>query len=531
MVAAGLLGEDFFQDIVTAALKDVTGAVLPGSNIALALVPHVSRAFFRILERARNADQQEKLDALARVPFARAFDIAARQVANSGLDETQQAELVKYLAAIPMTSRQALHRWDDGGHVTTLLSQLPRSPEEMARFVPLRPPRFLPGTRVPGYDYQLESLLGQGGFAEVWKARNTELRGQPPVALKFCLDKELAASLRREITVLDRLGGVDRDKDFVQLLQTAYNADPPFLVYEYIAGGNLAQWLDSFKGTAPAPAEVLRVLKMTARAVAVAHVHAIVHRDLKPANLLVTADGRVKVADFGIGMALAKSGGTRSGAGIDSPHSTQPETPEPGVLPFQHAHTPVYSDPHRDRAAPVDPRDDVYALGVIGYQLLVGSVAARMEGGWRRYLEAKGAPAALVEIIDTCVAPPAERYVDAGALLAALEVFGSTAQPQPRQQQKPPQANADTPPPAAAWDWVKGAASRTPHAKALRAAAAGVRYVKDAAQPKPKAPEAPAKPPPQSPPRSEPVVKFCHHCGQRNAISHRFCTACGKGFL
>src|SRR3546814_15630083 len=106
-----------------------------------------------------------------------------------------------------MPARQALHRWDDAGRVTTLLSQLPRTPEEMLRFVPLRPPHFQPGTKLPGYDYCLDALLGQGGFAEVWKAHNTELAGQPPVALKFCLDEALLPSLRREIRLLDRLKG------------------------------------------------------------------------------------------------------------------------------------------------------------------------------------------------------------------------------------------------------------------------------------------------------------------------------------
>src|SRR3546814_1395463 len=106
-----------------------------------------------------------------------------------------------------MTARQALHRWDDDGRVTTLLSQLPRTPEEMLRFGPLRPPHFQPGTKLAGYDYCLDTLLGQGGFAEVWKAHNTERAGQPPVALKFCLDEALLPSLRREIRLLDRLKG------------------------------------------------------------------------------------------------------------------------------------------------------------------------------------------------------------------------------------------------------------------------------------------------------------------------------------
>jgi hypothetical protein len=479
-MTSDIIGEAAFRDVATGLLQDLAGIVLPGSHTAMALAPHVSRAFFRVLQRYRESDRPGILDAVARLPFAWAFGAAAKEVAAAELDEATKRELIKYLAAVPMTARQALHRFDDGGRVTTLLSQLPRSPEEMQRFVPLRPPRFQPGDKIPGHDYRLETLLGQGGFAEVWKARNSERPGQPPVALKFCLDPALLPSLKQEIKLLDRLPKDEEGKDFVELQLTAYNAEPPFLVYEYIDGGNLAGWLDSFAGTPPPPAEVLAVLKMTARAVAVAHGCGIVHRDLKPANLMVTREGRVKVGDFGIGMVVAESG-EAGGASATAANPTF----------LHHAHTPVYADPLRERAAAPDPRDDVYALGVVGYQLLVGSVTARMEGGWRRYLAARGAPAHLVEVIDTCVAPPAERYRDAGALLAALEHCGAETKaekPQPKRQPKAEKPRAEKP--------------KAPQGKA-------------------KAP----KPAPQA--EAAAAAKFCHRCGTRIEHGRRFCTGCG----
>jgi serine/threonine protein kinase len=387
------------------------------------------------------------------------------------LDEDLKREVVKYLSAIPMTSRQALHRFDDGGHVTTLVSQVPRTIEEIARLMPARTPLFRPGDRVPGYDYRLELLLGQGGFAEVWKASHTELKGQPAVALKFCLDKALVPSLRREIEIAGVLQDHASDKDIVRLLGTAYNADPPFLIYDYIDGGNLCGWLDSFAGAVPSPKDVISILKMTARAVAIAHDRNIAHCDLKPANLLITREGRVKVGDFGIGRVVAADRGAKDGArpdraGLAGVGSSQ----ESMSAPLQEAYTPVYSDPLRDRAMPAGPPDDVYAMGVIGYQLLVGSASARMEGGWRRYLEARGVPGDLVDIIDICVAPPGERYVDAGALLAALEHCG-----------KPAKVTAEMP--------------------------------RAEAKPKPKA-----------------AVKFCHRCGTRSPAKKRFCSNCSYRF-
>ncbi len=464
-MVASIIGEEIFQDLVTATLKDVTGLVLPGSNIALALIPHVSRAFFAVIRKRKKAEQPAVMDALAGMSFSASYDTAAKAVAETDFDEATQLELVKYLSAIPMTARQALHRSNDGGQVTTLLSQLPRSPEQMARFVPRRTPRFQPGYRLPGYDYELVTLLGQGGFAEVWKARNTELKGQPPVALKFCLDETLLPSLKREIQLLDRLGGYAGDKDFVRLKQTAYSAEPPFLVYEYMEGGNLANWLETFEGKKPKPKEVVTVLKMVARAVALAHGNNIVHCDLKPANLMVTAEGRVKVADFGIGRVVAES----EAAGDDGFDTAA----NPTLL--QGAFTPLYSDPMRHRQAAPGPQDDVYALGVIAYQLLLGDVGLRMEGGWRRYLEAAKVPAPLVEIIDTCVAPAGQRYVDAGALLAALEQIGKARKPKAKAKPEP----------------------------------------KPEPQPEPAlAPEAAA-------------VRYCYECGKPVVPGNAFCTSCG----
>ena len=64
-MVADILGEEVFQDLVTAALKDITGVMLPGSNIALALIPHVSRAFFAVIKRRKKAEQPAAMEAVA----------------------------------------------------------------------------------------------------------------------------------------------------------------------------------------------------------------------------------------------------------------------------------------------------------------------------------------------------------------------------------------------------------------------------------------------------------------------------------
>ncbi len=215
----------------------------------------------------------------------------------------------------------------------------------MQKANPIRPPRFHHGSQVAGHDYCLELLLGQGGFAEVWKAHHILRKTQPPVALKFCLDPTLLVSLQREIDVLDVLSTPSAREDFVRLRGTAYSADPPFLIYEDVDGGDLTAWLASFGGKPPSVRDVVRVLRMTTRALAFAHNHGVVHRDLKPANLLVTREGRIKVADFGIGalMAHAEAQNER-GKSLT------------GATLLRGACTPFYADPRLSPGGSPDPR-------------------------------------------------------------------------------------------------------------------------------------------------------------------------------
>ena len=402
-----LLGENILEKLATAVARDVVAWLTPGSNVAEVLAICASSALFGILSASRPSEQQEVLDLVARVPPARSWEIAARRVAGTDLpDNLREIDLVKYLAAVPMSARAAIQRHNDGGKVTTLLSQLPRDPEETSRFLPVRPPLFQPGHKIDAHDWVLDTLLGQGGFGEVWKAHNAEVPREQ-VALKFCRDNAYLASLKREIDLLSRLG--ESEKDFVQLRGTAFSANPPFLVYDYVDGGNLCGWVEGFQGRAPDPASVITILKMTARAVHVAHRNDIVHRDLKPSNLLLTRDGRIKVADLGIGVVMSEFAdrGSRS---------------RPAELTIcRGAFTPMYVDGLRDPRAPPHPRDDVYAIGVVAFQLLLGNLSGRMTGAWQQHLELRGIKKGLIGIVETCVAHPERRFRDAGAVLAALE--------------------------------------------------------------------------------------------------------------
>lgn len=410
-MATAINGEKIFQDIVVAVLEDLVGTAIPMQRTVYALAKHAASAVCHVINEQFAEARPEAMVAVSNLSYAEAHDIARRELDRTSMSPEQKDELVNYLAALPMTSRQALRRSGDDGHVTTMVSQVPQSAEEMAKYVPIRTPRFRPNFKLQGHDFRLDTLLGMGGFAEVWKAYPTEFNRERPVALKFCFDKVLLAGLKNEIRALDTIGAHDPTKDFVQLMQTNFTADPPFLVFEYMDGGSLVNWVEGFGEAKPQVRDVVSVMKMATRAMQVAHENQIVHRDLKPANLMMSSDGRVKITDFGIGYALAQS----------EPTGDDKDTGIAKSAYFPGAFTPMYADPMKDPHEGPNPRDDVYALGVIFFQLLMGSVMLKMHGNWQSYLRHAHVDEALIGVIETCTAPRSERYENAGAMLAALE--------------------------------------------------------------------------------------------------------------
>ncbi len=450
-------GEEFVAEVLGAAARDVAAAVLPGSSVMGVLAERVGAAFcraaWRWLSGKTAAQQQDAITALAQAPVHRVRPAVEAGLAGIDCDPAARAQVVTYLTAIPMTARRAITRPNDGGRPATLLSQLPRSESDLLRFVPLRAPRFQPGDHVPGHDYRVEALLGQGGFAEVWKARHTLREDEPPVALKFCLDPALLVSLRVEIAAWDAMNRPVPHAGFVQLRGTAYSAAPPFLVYEYVDGGDLTAWLADFDGKRPPVRSVIKVLKMTARALAIAHGHGVVHRDLKPANLLITRDGRIKVSDFGIGAIMAAAEGRTGRADSVT-----------GATLLRGAHTPLYTDPLQPRDATPSPKADVYALGVIAYQLLTADVTQPVGPAWRAELQRRETPDEFVDVIGACVDIASRRLPDAAAVAEALDRVGPD----------------------------------------------GIRS------------------PPEPPPPAQTAVRFCFECGTKAARRDAFCTNCGE---
>jgi hypothetical protein len=207
---------------------------------------------------------------------------------------------------------------------------------------------------VPGYEVLAE--LGRGGMGVVYQARQTGLGRL--VALKTVragarASPEELARFQREAEAVARL----RHPHIVQVFDVGAAGGRPYLVLEYVEGGNLARRLAGTPLSARAAAELAQTL---ARAVEHAHGQHILHRDLKPANVLLTADGVAKVTDFGLAKLLP-------GAGEDA--RAEGQTQSGAVLG-----TPSYMAPEQagGRSKEVGPAADVYALGAILYELLTG---------------------------------------------------------------------------------------------------------------------------------------------------------------
>ena len=422
----------------------VEGIVAKGAGGLLAEVPggkfaqHVGEY---ALKRWREKHAQKKLEDAVKESIGKKADEAiaearkAVEEAAPQLTGRNKERAVQYVAAIPEAARRTLKSKADPTGTSLPFGYTINEPDDVAKILPPQLPRFIPGEWVPGRqdNWRLERRIGGGGFGEVWLARSEW--GDERRAVKFCTDPSARTKLvTHEKSVVAGVMKHARHPNIVPLRECNLSDAIPWLMYEYVEGGTLADAIPSWQALAPVERLTRAVAVLHAIASAVAHCHAadpaIVHRDLKPANVLMAGDVP-RVIDFGIGGAVVDY--------LITEERTRGYETVAGRLPsmLSGSYSLLYSSPQQRAGEKPDPRDDVHALGVIAYQMLIGRVDAEVKGNWSKKLQTDGVPEALIDLIGASASDEADdRPNDAREWEAAIEpllrVSALAAAPAPR---------------------------------------------------------------------------------------------------
>lgn len=269
----------------------------------------------------------------------------------------------------------------------------------------------LEGTLLDGR-YRVESRIASGGTSTVY--RGLDVRLDRPVAVKvmdtrYAGDDQFLTRFQLEARTVARL----KNPGLVAVYDQGMDARHPFLVMELIEGGTLRELLAE-RGPMP-PHAVAAVLRPVLGGLAAAHRAGLVHRDVKPENVLISDDGDVKIADFGLVRAVAAAGITSTSVILG---------------------TAAYLSPEQVRDGNAGPRSDVYSAGILTYELLTGHTPftgdSALSIAYRRLDADVPPPSAAIDGVprqfDDLVArstarDPGARYADAiemGADLAAI---------------------------------------------------------------------------------------------------------------
>src|SRR5712691_8307459 len=266
-----------------------------------------------------------------------------------------------------------------------------------------------PGT-ILGERYEIIRLLGQGGMGAVYQAHDRELDRQ--VALKvirgdMAANPEILRRFKQELILARQI----THKNVIRIFDLGQADGIKFITMEYIEGQDLQGLLKQEKKLEPADAA--KIIAQVCRALDVAHAEGVIHRDLKPQNIMLDKTGRVYVMDFGIARSTLTSSMTQTGALIG---------------------TPDYMSPEQAKGQAVDARSDLFAIGIIFYEILSGQspyIADTTMGKlWKRTSEParplgeldKTIPPPLSEIVKKCLEIDTQkRFASATELLHASE--------------------------------------------------------------------------------------------------------------
>jgi serine/threonine-protein kinase len=267
-------------------------------------------------------------------------------------------------------------------------------------------------------EYLLDARIGAGAFGEVWRARHHVWVDQI-VAVKIPTDEQYIRNLQREGAAMHGLV----HPNIARALGFDPYADPPYLITEFVPGTSLRPLIDQRKLS---PADAAAVMVQVLRGLGFAHARGVLHRDIKPENILVheravsdgyAAEGVIKVTDFGLGRAAMDSAAIKFSASVNTPQAREIA----GTLDY------MAPEIRNSDAASADARADLYACGVVLYEMLTGErpagteVPSEMNRQVPRYLD---------EVFRRSYTRLERRFASAEEFLAALAAGSVPALPE-----------------------------------------------------------------------------------------------------
>jgi len=256
--------------------------------------------------------------------------------------------------------------------------------------------------------YRLLEEIGSGGFGRVFRAEHVDL-GMVR-AVKVATDQEFIRQLRREGIVLARL----HHPHIVEVHDSDFSHDPPYIVMEYVEGGDLRKLLER----GPVPVErAVQIMLDVLEALEHAHSEGVIHRDIKPSNILLDKNDRAKVSDFGLGRIIEEASMSAAMGRSMLSGSEAASSLISGTLRYM---SPEQLEPRLLEGGELDHRSDLYSLGVVFYEMLTGVLPV----GLRPLLpseERPEIPAGFDEVFLKCTTGRRERrYESACAVAEAL---------------------------------------------------------------------------------------------------------------
>jgi len=255
-------------------------------------------------------------------------------------------------------------------------------------------------------EYVLKEKVGSGGFAEVWRAEHIEFPDKM-VAVKIPTDAAYREYLRREGVAQNKLA----HKNIVEILGGDTNAEPPYLLMEYVPCGSLRRLLRE-GGRVPFK-RAMEIFGDVVEALQFAHSRGAVHCDIKPENILLAPDGTAKLSDFGL-WRFKEDLARRTGLSISFLTDEQPK-----------GGTVEYMSPEQRRGEEVAPSDDVYSLGVVLFEMLTGRLPAPGD----KVSDFADVPLWADELFQRCYVRREKRLADGAAVRAFLDAVRSEPSP------------------------------------------------------------------------------------------------------